>query len=129
MICLQLQNKHIDLLQQEEKQTVGKNFGNTFKKHVNISCNLCVSCINLFIAKYAVVCPFKDTTKIKKKTKKVKKEPEASASSQSHFNNPNTNGQVTTSTKNQLTTANVPECDDLERSKKIKRIKVVRISV
>ncbi|XP_076164353.1 eukaryotic translation initiation factor 2A isoform X1 [Ptiloglossa arizonensis] len=75
-------------------------------------------------AKYAVVCPFKDTTKIKKKTKKVKKEPEASASSQSHFNNPNTNGQVTTSTKNQLTTANVPECDDLERSKKIKRIKV-----
>ncbi|XP_043254699.1 eukaryotic translation initiation factor 2A [Colletes gigas] len=67
----------------------------------------------------------KGTAKTKKKTKKVKKESEASASSQSHYNNPNTNGQVTTSTKSQsLTTANVPECDELERSKKIKRIKV-----
>lgn len=57
------------------------------------------------------------------KTKKDKKESEASAS-----NNPSTNGQVTTSTNSQsLTSTNVPQCDELEKSKKIKRIKAVRM--
>ncbi|XP_054011348.1 eukaryotic translation initiation factor 2A [Hylaeus anthracinus] len=65
----------------------------------------------------------KGTAKTKKKTKKVKKESEASASSQTHSTS-NTNGQVPTTTRSQnLTAANVTECDDLERSKKIKRIK------
>ncbi|KAG6800892.1 eukaryotic translation initiation factor 2A [Apis mellifera caucasica] len=63
----------------------------------------------------------KSTTKAKKKTKKTTKESEALASSQS--NNPSTNGQVTTSTETQNLTTNVPECDNLERSKKIKKIK------
>lgn len=66
------------------------------------------------------------TTKAKKKTKKGTKESEASVSSQS--NNPSTNGQVATNAEIQNLTTNVPECDDLERSKKIKRIKSVRIS-
>ncbi|OAD59323.1 Eukaryotic translation initiation factor 2A [Eufriesea mexicana] len=63
----------------------------------------------------------KSTTKAKKKTKKGTKESEASVSSQS--NNPSTNGQVATNAEIQNLTTNVPECDDLERSKKIKKIK------
>lgn len=67
-------------------------------------------------------------TKAKKKTKKGGKDTEASTSSQS--NNPSTNGQVTTtSTDAQNITTSVPECDDLERSKKIKKIKSVRIFI
>nr|XP_003707307.1 PREDICTED: eukaryotic translation initiation factor 2A [Megachile rotundata] len=62
-------------------------------------------------------------SKAKKKTKKVKKESEASASSQPHHSNASTNGQVTASTKTQNLTTNVSECDELERSKKIKKIK------
>lgn len=58
----------------------------------------------------------------------MKKDSEASASSQSNYNNRSTNGQVT-STKSQNATANVPECDDAERCKKMKRIKSVRIPV
>ncbi|KAF3420850.1 hypothetical protein E2986_01016 [Frieseomelitta varia] len=57
-------------------------------------------------------------TKAKKKTKKGTKESESSQSS-----NPSTNGQVTTSTETQNLTTNVPECDNLDRSKKIKKIK------
>ncbi|XP_076665735.1 eukaryotic translation initiation factor 2A isoform X1 [Andrena cerasifolii] len=64
----------------------------------------------------------KSAKKTKKKTNKVKKDSEASASSQSNYNNRSTNGQVT-STKTQNATANVPECDDAERCKKMKRIK------
>ncbi|KAK9307333.1 hypothetical protein QLX08_002341 [Tetragonisca angustula] len=60
----------------------------------------------------------KSATKAKKKTKKGTKELESSQSS-----NPSTNGQVTTSTETQNLTTNVPECDNLERSKKIKKIK------
>ncbi|XP_076751618.1 eukaryotic translation initiation factor 2A isoform X1 [Xylocopa sonorina] len=63
----------------------------------------------------------KSTTKTKKKTKKGTKELEASASSQ--FSDPSTNGQVTTSTDTPSLNTSVPECDDLERSKKIKKIK------
>lgn len=66
-------------------------------------------------------------TKAKKKAKKGTKKSESLASSQS--NNPSTNGQVTTSTESQNLNTNVPECDNLERSKKIKKIKSVRISV
>ncbi|XP_003707307.2 eukaryotic translation initiation factor 2A [Megachile rotundata] len=62
-------------------------------------------------------------SKAKKKTKKVKKESEASASSQPHHSNASTNGQVIASTKTQNLTTNVSECDELERSKKIKKIK------
>ncbi|XP_031825611.1 eukaryotic translation initiation factor 2A [Nomia melanderi] len=64
-------------------------------------------------------CPYGKKKKSGNKTKKDKKESEASAS-----NNPSTNGQVTTSTNSQsLTSTNVPQCDELEKSKKIKRIK------
>ena len=47
----------------------------------------------------------------------------------SQSSNPSTNGQVTTSTETQNLTTNVPECDNLERSKKIKKIKSVRLFV
>ncbi|XP_015439866.1 PREDICTED: eukaryotic translation initiation factor 2A isoform X2 [Dufourea novaeangliae] len=61
----------------------------------------------------------KAANKTKQKTKKDKKDSEASASIDT-----STNGQVTTSTKNQsLTSGNVPEIDEVERSKKFKRIK------
>lgn len=53
----------------------------------------------------------------------MKKDSEASASSQS----PSTNGQVAASIKPQNLTANAAESDELERSKKIKKIKNVRI--
>ncbi|XP_076234660.1 eukaryotic translation initiation factor 2A [Calliopsis andreniformis] len=59
----------------------------------------------------------KNAKKTKKKTNKAKKESDGSTPSQS------TNGQVTTSSKSQTLTANVPEYDELERNKKIKGIK------
>lgn len=70
----------------------------------------------------------KGAKKTKKKTNKGKKESEAGAPSQSHYNSPSTNGQVTTSTKGQNLAGN-PEYDELEKTKKIKGIKKVRIFV
>ncbi|XP_017891811.1 eukaryotic translation initiation factor 2A [Ceratina calcarata] len=63
----------------------------------------------------------KSTAKAKNKKKKDAKESDASTSS--HLSNPSTNGQVNANTEAQNLTTNVPESDDLERSKKIKKIK------
>lgn len=60
------------------------------------------------------------TNKAKKKTKKDKKEDGAASS------NPSTNGQVASTNSQNL----VPQClDEVERSKKIKKIKAVRIFI